>query len=166
MSRLNNDHIWAGTTFPGCFLLLPRILLAFKICGHYPQDHLFLFSLLHSSRPFKADAKSQPIVLDDAAEPALHQSSTPDRTRVDISTIPEKRVEHRSPQLWPLHTSPSPLSPPPRAASSRFRAQICAISLVSVPSVVTPSYAVGDIAKLSRWLIPSSSSSSPLHPRP
>lgn len=149
-----------------CFFRVFFSLSRFVVITHQIISSSSLFSTLPvPSRPTRNPSPSSS-TLDDDEDPALHQSPTPHRTRFDFSTFLERRVEHRSPQLWPLHTSPSPLSPPPRAASSRFRARIGAISPVSVPSVAAPSYAVGGIAKLSRWLIPSSSSSSPLHPRP
>lgn len=167
------DDIWTEAAFPGCFLLLPRILLLsrFVVIRHVFSPATSSLPLLSSplfpslSRPTRNPSPSS------STTPGTprHPFETPVRITIFPSALLQKRVHppKLSPRLAPPLPRSSRFPPPPRAASSLFRALIRGTSRVSVPSVVAPSYAVGGIAKLSRWLIPSSSSSSsPLLPHP
>jgi hypothetical protein len=112
--RLLRPAVWAGLSggwavrgyldsaaFPGCFLLLPCILLALLSRFVAIRD---TFSAATSSLPLLSSPlfpslqgrrEGQPIVLDDG-EHALHTLPTPYRTRVSTSSTLGKRVEHRS----------------------------------------------------------------------
>ena len=77
-----------------------------------PPPPLLLFSLLHSSRPFKADAKSQSIVLDDAGHPSPPIPNALSHQSLHLRSLPQTRSPSLALHRAPLHPSLFPLYPP------------------------------------------------------
>ena len=116
-----------------CFFRVFFSLSRFVVITHQIISSSSLFSTLPvPSRPTRNTSPSSS-TLDDDDEPALHQSPTSDRTTVDFSTVPEKRVEHRSPnsgRSTPRPPRSSPLLVPPRLV---FALELAPLALYLYP---------------------------------